>query len=110
MLCVPWCSTHCAPLRTCAHSPCATFIDPTVHAKSRWEAALAFFYPTQHLFSRVDVSGISAPQLELVPQRQGPPLLQVGGMPLVSWLACCAWLGIDQAEWRSAGMCGMVRT
>ncbi|KAI7845114.1 hypothetical protein COHA_001319 [Chlorella ohadii] len=59
------------------YSPGATFIDPTVHAKSRWEAALAFFYPIQHLFSRVHVSGISAPQLELVPQRQGPPLLQV---------------------------------
>ena len=57
-------------------SPCATFVDPTVHAKSRWEAALGFFYPLQHLFSRVDVSGITLPQLALVPQRQGPPLLQ----------------------------------
>ncbi|PRW60839.1 hypothetical protein C2E21_0880 [Chlorella sorokiniana] len=59
------------------YSPCATFIDPTVHAKSRWEAALAFFYPNQHLFSRVEVSGISAPQLAMVPQRHGPPLLQI---------------------------------
>lgn len=69
-------STLCIP--PCLCSPCATFVDPTVHAKSRWEAALGFFYPLQHLFSRVDVSGITAPQLELVPQRHGPPLLQVG--------------------------------
>lgn len=98
MFCALLYASHCAPLRACACSPCATFIDPTVHAKSRWEAALAFFYPIQHLFSRVDVSGISAPQLELVPQRQGPPLLQVGGMLLVSWLA-------DQARLRIDGIC-----
>ena len=62
------------PLR---RSPSAAFVDPTVHARSRWEAALAFFYPLQHLFSAVHISGISEPQLELVHPPRGPALLQV---------------------------------
>lgn len=80
-------------------SPGATFVDPTVHARSRWEAALAFFYPLQHLFSAVRISAISEPQLELVHPPHGPALLQARrARHAVPW-----GVGVGVGAWRAWG-------
>ncbi|KAL4447622.1 hypothetical protein ABPG75_004841 [Micractinium tetrahymenae] len=57
----------------------AMFVDPTLAARPRRELALTL-YSLQHLYSRVRVSGISQPLVQLAPPAKGarePALLEV---------------------------------
>lgn len=74
--------------------PCredATYVDPTLAARPWREVALTF-YALQHLYSRVRISDISQPQVQLARPagRAGQPaLLEASCAPFYGLAACC---------------------